>query len=353
MANTVISPNMNMPVPVVSEDPGPDWATNIVASLSVVDSHTHTSGQGVAITPAAININADLPLNGNNLITSRSVRFSPQSGAINGASDLGCLYENGVDLYYIDGAGNQVRITQGGSVTGSSGTITGLPSGTASAAYSAGAFTFQSATNTPATMIVGPIVTGSQTVSPKFVTVSASASQPANYNLTWPLSLPAGSAFVTCDVSGNLGTSVLATPASTAFVTIDSSRNLSTTLVSTVTSGSYSPTVTAVSGTAISGQGGSFTYTRVNNQVTVFGAVNGTSDSSGNLQYNLTLPINPTLNFSGFVDAIGGAWPNGGGGLIGSNIISNPGTKTVLVATQIVSGLTAVVETLTFTYNCA
>jgi hypothetical protein len=31
-------------------------------------------------------------------------------------TELGCLYESGVDLYYNDGSGNVVRLTSGGSV---------------------------------------------------------------------------------------------------------------------------------------------------------------------------------------------------------------------------------------------
>lgn len=204
MANTDISPNMMMPVPVVGTDPGPDWSTNLNACLSIIDSHNHTAGQGVPITPQGISINADLPMNGNNLITARSVRFSPQSGTINGATDLGCLYENGVDLYYIDGAGNQVRITQGGSVTGATGTITGLPSGTASAAFAGNTFTFQSATNTPAAMNFGPITLGQAVAGGKNVTISASVSQAANYALTLPAALPVVQSVVSVDTAGNL-----------------------------------------------------------------------------------------------------------------------------------------------------
>lgn len=195
---------MNMPVPVVGVDPGPDWATNVNSCLSIIDSHTHTSGQGVPITSNAININADLPFNGFNGTTFRSVRFSPQSGSIGAASDLGCLYENGVDLYYIDGAGNNVRITQGGSVTGASGTITGLPSGTASASFAGSTFTFQSATNTPAAMNFGPVTLGQAVASGKNVTISASVSQAANYALTLPTALPSVQSVVAVDTSGNL-----------------------------------------------------------------------------------------------------------------------------------------------------
>lgn len=116
MSNTTPSPNMNMPVPVVGTDPGSDWATNIDACLSIVDSHNHASGQGVQVTPSGLNINADLPFGGNNATTLRSTRFSSQGSPLAGGSDLDCLYVSGGDLYYNDGSGNQIRLTQAGTI---------------------------------------------------------------------------------------------------------------------------------------------------------------------------------------------------------------------------------------------
>jgi hypothetical protein len=202
MANTIISPNMNLPVPVVGTDPGPDWATNINACMSGIDSHNHSSGQGVQITPTGMNINADLAFNANNLTSVNAVLFQQIGAALTAL--LRSLQVVDKDLYYVDGDSNAVRITQSGSVTGATGTITGLPSGTASAAYAAGVFTFQAATNTPATMNVGPIVTGASVAGAKTVTISASASQPANYDLTWPLAAPQANQVPISDGSGNL-----------------------------------------------------------------------------------------------------------------------------------------------------
>lgn len=205
MANITISPNMNMPIPVVGMDPGPDWATNVVSCLNIIDAHQHvTLTSGVPITPAGINITADLPFNSNNATLLRSTRFVAQSAPLSLGSDIGCLYVSGVDLYYNDESGNQVRITQSGSVTGASGTITGLPSGTASASYSAGTFTFQSATNTPATLSVGSVVVGQQVASGYGVTLSANASQAANFGVTFPAALPGALSLATLDSSGNL-----------------------------------------------------------------------------------------------------------------------------------------------------
>lgn len=204
MANTTISPNMNLPVPTVGQDDGPDWANNLNACMSIIDQHDHTPGSGVQITPAGLNINAALTFNSNNAIALRSVRFSAQSAPLALAADLGCIYESGVDLYYNDGNGNQIRITQSGSVAGSSGTITGLPSGTASASFAGGTFTFQSATSTPAPMNIGPIITGRETAGTYTVTLTPSVSQSGNYGLIWPIALPSVTSYLQSDASGNL-----------------------------------------------------------------------------------------------------------------------------------------------------
>lgn len=275
MANTTISPNMNLPVPVPSVDPGPDWATNIVACLGAtgggIDSHNHSSGQGVQINPNGININADLPFNNNNGTQYRSVRFTAQGSPLSTASDVGCLYESGVDLYYNDGSGNQVRITQSGSVTGATGTITGLPSGTASASFSGGTFTFQSATNTPATMSFGSVLIGQETSTPKFVTIEASGSQSANYSVTLPISLPSAASNLAIDTSGNLSYQI----------------NTSDTFDATV-SWVYSSGSTAT----ITGVSQSWYYVRVGNIVTVQGLVTYTvTGVSGTAIYEVIASI--------------------------------------------------------------
>lgn len=207
MANTTTSPNMGLIIPTVSVDPGPDWADNINASLQIIDQHDHSTGQGVPITPAGLLINSDLSIIGNNLTQVRSVRFTAQGSPISQPTDLGCLYEAGVDLYYNDGGGNQIRITQSGSVAGASGTITGLPSGTASASFSSsggGTFTFLAATSTPANFVIGPVKIGRNAVSPKSVTLTPNAAQAGDYTLVFPVALPASSNYMTLDNTGQL-----------------------------------------------------------------------------------------------------------------------------------------------------
>lgn len=209
MANTTISPNMNLIVPTVGVEAGPTWASDLNASLTIIDGHNHTSGQGVSITPGGLNINSDLPFGINNATLLRSVRFSPQLTTLSSATDIGCLYEAGVDLYYNDGNGNQIRITQSGSVSGSAGTITGLPSGTASAAYQSvpKTFVFQSSTNTSANLDGASLILRNLSASSNGLTLSPPSALASNYTLTLP-TIPSSTSFVTMDSSGNFGTSI-------------------------------------------------------------------------------------------------------------------------------------------------
>ena len=218
---------MNLVVPVVGLEVGPDWANDLNASLIILDGHTHLPGSGVQITPSAININADLTFNSaNNAVALRSVRFKPQGAPLALVADVGCIYEAGLDLYYNDGAGNQIRITQSGSVAGSSGTITGLPSGTASASFqsSTGTFVFQQATSVAANLDVGSVIVrypGSYpTPSGNAIILEAPSSLASQYALTLP-ALPAQTNVMTLGTTGIIssttwdavGTSMTATGA--------------------------------------------------------------------------------------------------------------------------------------------
>lgn len=195
---------MNLVIPVPGNDPGPDWANNLNISLTTIDLHDHSTGKGVQVTPSGLNINADLPFNNYNITLPKTVRFTAQVSALSAVSpNLNCLYVAGVDLYYNDGNGNQIRITQTGSVTGSSGTITGLPSGTASAAYSAGTFTFQSATLTSANIDAGSYVLRNNTASSFGLTLQP-PTLASNYSLTLP-SLPAQTNVMSLTSAGVIG----------------------------------------------------------------------------------------------------------------------------------------------------
>ncbi len=200
------TPNMSLTLPAVSSTPGPEWATETNSNWSIVDGHDHTPGSGTQIPSAGLALDADLPFASFNATLLRSTRFVAQTVALAESTDLGCLYRVAGDLYWNNGDGTAVQITSGGSVVGSSGTIAGLPSGTASAAFVAGSgtFVFRQATNSAATMDAGPVVIRDTAVSAKGVTVQSPTSLAADYALTLFAALPASTKFVRVSSTGVL-----------------------------------------------------------------------------------------------------------------------------------------------------
>lgn len=221
MANTVISSNMNLPVPVVGVDPGPQYASDLNSCLALIDSHNHAAGNGVQITPSGLNINADFSIGSNNLILIRSSRYAVQGSPLALAADMGCVYVSGADLYYNDTVGNKIQITKSGGIAGTSGSIANLVS-PASASYVAAtpAFVFQSAANTPANLDGGSLVLRNIVANSKGLTLAPPNSMGSNYTITLP-SLPASTKLLSIDNSGNVGTTYdinLLMPSATSFV---------------------------------------------------------------------------------------------------------------------------------------
>lgn len=197
MATSIITPNMNLIVPIVGQEPSPTYAQDINNSLTIVDSHSHALGSGVQITPAAMNINASLSMGENDLINIAALTLIAQSGSQANQS----LYVSGVDLYYADGNGNAIQITTGGAVNATS---SGISSGSASASFSGGVLIVDQASNTPGNIQAGSILIGNNVASSKFVTLSAPNSLASNYQLFLP-TIPAQTNVVSLDSSGNLG----------------------------------------------------------------------------------------------------------------------------------------------------
>ncbi len=118
-------------------------------------------------------------------------------------ADLGTLYQSGVDLFYTDGDGNPIRITQSGGVIGTPGSISGLVS-PASATYVpiSQTFIWQSDVNTAANMDMGSIILRNLTVSSFGLTVMP-PTLGSNYSITLP-TLPVSQKIMTLDAAGNM-----------------------------------------------------------------------------------------------------------------------------------------------------
>lgn len=114
------TPNMSLDLPVVGTTVGPTWAQQLNTAFTVVDTHDHTSGNGVRIPSSALNINGIVPFNNNHLSSVKSCRFQDQAAPLSTGSDLRSLYSSGGDLYYNNGAGTFIQITSGSGLNVSS-----------------------------------------------------------------------------------------------------------------------------------------------------------------------------------------------------------------------------------------
>ena len=201
MADFNLSPNMSMPIPIPGQDPGPDYALNLNSCLTIADGHDHSSGNGVKVSPAGLNISSDLSFLNNNAIQMRALTFTSQASLL---SDLRSAYVQGLDLYFNDGVGNKIRITQSGGVAGSPGSISSLTS-PASASYVAGSSTFvwQSAASTPANLDAASIILRNLSISSFGLTLNPPNSMGSNFALTLP-TIPASQKIMTLDASGSM-----------------------------------------------------------------------------------------------------------------------------------------------------
>ena len=210
MALSFETPNMSLIIPVPLEQIGPDWASNYNESLTIIDQHDHSLGSGVPIATSGININADLSFNDlYNLVDPRSVRLFQNAALLSGTSDRACLYSTNAfgDLYYNDGSGNQIRLTASGSIVGTAGSISGLPSCTAGVAYTSGngTFLFEQSTGVAANIDVSTVVirySGTPpSISGDYIALEAPSSLSSGYALTLP-ALPASQSFLEISTSG-------------------------------------------------------------------------------------------------------------------------------------------------------
>lgn len=199
-----LSPNMNLPVPVVGVAAGPQYATYVDSCLSLIDAHNHTLGSGVPVPVAGLNINANLGMNGYGLGSLGYITFTPGTLAINDS-----LYVSGVDLHFIDGNGNNVQLTSGGVVNATS---SGISSGTATAAFSGGVLVVKSAASTAAN-IDGASLVLRNTSSYTYGLTLSPPTLSSNYSVVLP-ALPGATSIMQMDTSGNMSASLLVDNAS-------------------------------------------------------------------------------------------------------------------------------------------
>lgn len=173
------TPNMNLTLPVVSQTPGPTWASDINADLSVIDEHNHTSGKGALVPVAGLDIDSDLSLATHALTNVAKVALLDQASV----ASLRSIYAKSGDLYWRSGGGSEVRLTVGGAIDVSSvGGITGMiPSCSVVYDPSANTYTFRDDSANFATLVSAAI---------KFGSVGSTLLGGGNFATQFPSALP-------------------------------------------------------------------------------------------------------------------------------------------------------------------
>ncbi len=212
--------SMGLVLPVVSETTGPEWASMLNAALDIVDSHDHSTGSGVRVGSAGLNINADLTFSDYSIT---DLRFLGLYNAGSNTSTSGQIFAYNGELYFKDYASNSVQITSGGTVSSAgSGNITGLDA-PAAATFSSvtGTFGITKDSSKPAKNAVADLkIYEYDNASANPVTLKSPASLASSYTWTLPTAAAASAIeLVTVDSSGVMDTAVLAGTASQITVT--------------------------------------------------------------------------------------------------------------------------------------
>jgi len=203
MAFVNYSTYMDLPVPIPGIDPGPDWANNIVACLTQIDSHNHTGApNGIQLTQAALNITGNLSFNGFSVVDLLTTSSTNQTAPLSTAAYPGAVYMSGNNLYFNYGTGSYaVQITAGSTVNATS---SGIISGTASASFSGGVLVVDEAANTPANIQAGSYLLGNNTAGSDFITIATTTTISTPYTLGIPVAPPASTTIVQMNISGTL-----------------------------------------------------------------------------------------------------------------------------------------------------
>ena len=210
---------MGLDLPTVGVTAGPTYASKNNAAFEAIDDHDHSSGNGVQIPTAGINIDADISVNGFEIHDVDVVEFDGRLIASQVNRSIYFLSTNG-EFYVRDGAGNIVQITSGGSLNASLlGGISGdYGSGNEDLTYSNSSkiYNFLQNTNHRAKIDTGDIRLFEPTSGiSNAVSIKSPTSLAAAYSWILPGALPgSGTELVNVNSSGQLDTT--ASPSVTA-----------------------------------------------------------------------------------------------------------------------------------------
>jgi len=197
--------NMELDLPVVGSTLGPAWATKINAALERISDHTHTLGDGSAISQAAVTISSDLSFNSYSAIDLVRTGYTDQTAVLADSNIETSVYSVGGNMFWRTLGGVDVQITDGSGLNLSSlGTIGGDYGGSdpASVIYTNATkiYSFFQESGITASVLMGTLRLSNQSSGSGVVQIQAGAST-ASYSLSLPSVAP--SVATTMQVSGS------------------------------------------------------------------------------------------------------------------------------------------------------
>lgn len=192
---------MNLLLPTVGGEPGPNYAFDVNNSLSIIDSHNHTPGSGVQITPAGLNINTSLTFQSNAATNVGYIGFFAQNASLSTIQTTYSAPASSInELWYTDSNGTATQITKNGVVNSVASSIPGQ-------SYAAGTFIWVqgSGSITPANFDIGSIIIRPTVAGTTYgVELSPPSAISSEYAISLPL-VPATTSVLTLSNSGVMG----------------------------------------------------------------------------------------------------------------------------------------------------
>lgn len=198
-------PNMGMITPTVGADSG-SWDDKINACFVQVDEHDHTSGKGVLVPVAGLDIDADFAMGGNAVTGLGSIAFNAVTALSAGSKRL-FVSSSDNELYWRTNAGTNVKLTDGTSINTTlvGGIVGDYSSVGASVSYedSNKRYKLLTQTATWARLATGPVrIYEYNTSESVYVEHAVAAALAASYTVTWPAALPGSTAVVQISSAG-------------------------------------------------------------------------------------------------------------------------------------------------------
>lgn len=201
--------HMGLTLPTVGGSTG-TWGTTTNDNEELIDAHDHTTGKGVPIPTAGLDIDADLTFAGNAAINLKAAQMTAQASAP--ALNRSIWVDTSGDLYYRNAAGTSVQITSGGQLDVSSvGGIAGdYAAAGASLYYDDAADTYRFLSAAPLPNVWSSVSAGDIDLYEKAsgitnrVRLKSPAALAASYTVTLPAAVPAQARPVAVGTTGTL-----------------------------------------------------------------------------------------------------------------------------------------------------